>query len=81
MPRVALPSLNGAASGIGSDRLDANGAAAVAGTTVPRIHDLARRNQIPHWRVGRAVRFSRKALEAWIENGGTTAQESNDIAA
>lgn len=30
------------------------------------IHDLVRRNAIPHFRLGRSLRFHRPTLDAWI---------------
>lgn len=36
-----------------------------------RIYELCRRNQIPHVRLGRTVRFNATALAEWLNNGGT----------
>ena len=37
-----------------------------------RLYELARDGLIPHVKIGRSVRFSARAISAWIENGGTT---------
>ncbi len=41
-------------------------------TGIPQesVYRFAKAGLIPHVRIGRAVRFSPKAIEAWIESGG-----------
>lgn len=42
-----------------------------------RIYELVRQDQIPVIRVGdRQYRFSRTAIEQWLENGGNTRPKS-----
>lgn len=36
-----------------------------------RVYDLVRQNLIPHVKMGRSIRFQRKAVQEWIETGGT----------
>ena len=36
-----------------------------------RVYELCRTGDIPHIRLGRAVRFSPTQLVAWLEAGGT----------
>jgi excisionase family DNA binding protein len=36
----------------------------------PQLYALAREGIVPAVRVGRAIRFNRDQLQAWIENGG-----------
>ena len=38
-----------------------------------RLYQLARRGEIPSIKLGRALRFSAPALQAWIDAGGTAA--------
>ncbi len=40
------------------------------GIPARRAYALARSNIIPHVRVGRQIRFTRAAIEEWIESGG-----------
>ncbi|MCH7532511.1 MAG: helix-turn-helix domain-containing protein [Gemmatimonadetes bacterium] len=42
---------------------------------LPRIYELARARQIPAVRLGRALRFDRDRVRAWLARGGTEAQE------
>ena len=36
-----------------------------------RVYELTRSDDIPHVRLGRAVRYSAQALAEWIDQGGT----------
>ena len=42
-----------------------------------RLYELARADQIPHVRIGRSYRFSKRAIIAWVEAGGTSAASEN----
>lgn len=46
-------------------------AAALIGITLNDLYALVRAGRVPHWRVGRAVRFDRDRLLAWRDAGGT----------
>jgi excisionase family DNA binding protein len=35
------------------------------------LRDLVRRNRIPHFRIGTAIRFDRAAVDRWRADGGT----------
>lgn len=41
------------------------------GLSKQRLWQLVRKNQIPHLRLGRAVRISAPQIRDWIEDGGT----------
>lgn len=53
------------------DRIEAPEAAAFLGVSIPSLYAAVRKARVPHWRIGRNVRFSRQALEAFVERGGT----------
>ena len=53
------------------DLMDATATARFLGVTKDLTYAMARRGDIPSVRFGRYVRFSRKALLAWIAAGGT----------
>ncbi len=36
-----------------------------------RVHDMGRKNLIPHLKLGRQVRFDPHQLEQWLASGGT----------
>lgn len=36
------------------------------------IYELVRRNQIPHTRIGRSVRFDEDLIREWARKGGTS---------
>lgn len=40
------------------------------GISKDRAYELARRNILPHVRLGRQVRFVPEQIDAWIEAGG-----------
>ena len=40
-----------------------------------RVYELVRQGRIPVVRLGRQVRFSRNALEAWAAAGGTAEED------
>lgn len=41
----------------------------ITGYKVGYIYELVRKNSIPYHRKGRALRFSRQELDAWIKSG------------
>jgi excisionase family DNA binding protein len=41
--------------------------AAAIGCTAKHVYDLAKRNQIPHYRIGALVRFDPQAIAEWLE--------------
>ncbi len=43
-------------------------AARYLNTTSRQLRDLVRASVIPHFRVGRLIRFNRKKLEKWIDS-------------
>ena len=43
---------------------------AMTGLSLPRVYQLAREGILPCVKVGRSIRFSQPAVEAWIEAGG-----------
>jgi excisionase family DNA binding protein len=46
-----------------------------------RVYELVRQRQIPVIRVGeRQYRFSRVAVERWIDNGGNTERDADYLA-
>lgn len=45
--------------------------ASLVGKPVSSIYDLARRNLIPHIRVGKSVRFDAQKIRDWLEQGGS----------
>jgi excisionase family DNA binding protein len=45
--------------------------AAATGLPLARIYELARLNQMPVIRLGRAMRFDVQAVAEWLRNGGT----------
>ena len=51
--------------------LTAHQVSEATGLAVWRIYELCRSGDIPHVRLGRAVRFSPAQLNAWLEAGGT----------
>jgi len=54
--------------------LDVEGAAALLGVSTRTIYTLARKGEIPATRVGRAWRFARQNLIAWVANGSQADQ-------
>lgn len=50
------------------ERMTAQEAAEYIGTTPYTIYKFARQKNIPHWRIGRYVRFSKSALDKWIKD-------------
>lgn len=47
------------------DRMTAQQAADYIGCTTYTIYKLARQKSIPHWRIGRYIRFSQASLDDW----------------
>ena len=41
--------------------------AAAIGCTAKHVYDLAKRNQIPHYRICASVRFDPQAIAEWLE--------------
>jgi excisionase family DNA binding protein len=59
--------------------LIADEAAQLLRVSKQRIYELARTNKIPTIRVGeRQFRFSKQAIEKWLENGGNTENKRHD---
>ena len=57
------------------DVLDVPGAMALLKLGRHAVYDGCARNEIPHRRIGRYLRFSRAALMRWLEGGPRGAQE------
>lgn len=55
-----------------SDRIDAKAAAELLGVALPTVYRAVREHRVPHYRIGRVVRFSKKALEQFMATGGTS---------
>ena len=53
--------------------LTAREAAEVLSVPLARLYELVRENRLPSVRIGRTVRVHPRALEAWIDSGGTRA--------
>lgn len=53
------------------DRLDAREAAEFLGLRMSTLYRAVRENRVPHYRIGRIVRFSKATLEQFISNSGT----------
>ena len=72
MPRISLPqsTITGEEHLI-DDRIGVDVAELILGIDRQMIYRSI--HEIPHWRIGRRVRFSRRALEAFVANGGTSA--------
>ncbi|MCO7177049.1 helix-turn-helix domain-containing protein [Sporolactobacillus kofuensis] len=51
-----------------SERMTAQEAADYIGCHKETIYRMARRGEIPHWRIGRNVRFSKSSLDEWKEH-------------
>jgi excisionase family DNA binding protein len=51
--------------------LTVNEAVKVIGICERKIRDLIAKDEIPHYRVGRAVRIPWQPLKEWMDNGGT----------
>jgi len=51
--------------------LTAKEAAEILSVPLARLYELVREERLPAVRIGRTVRVHPRALEAWIENGGT----------
>jgi excisionase family DNA binding protein len=49
-------------------RLEPNEATAFVGCGYSKLMQLVRTKQIPHFRIGRRVFFTKEALTTWIEN-------------
>lgn len=73
MPLIALPPDIAAAPELSGDRIGSDVAAAILGLTRQETTDACRKKLIPHWRIGRRLRFSRRQLEAFIAEQGTAA--------
>ena len=43
----------------------------VLGICERKVRDLIAQDEIPHYRVGRAVRIPWQPLKEWMDNGGT----------
>lgn len=52
--------------------ITANEVARQTGIPEWRVYERVRAGDLPHVRIGRAVRFDPAAVRAWIENGGTS---------
>lgn len=55
------------------DVLRSDAVAELLGTSKYQVHRLAAKGVIPSWQVGAARRFSRRAILAWRDSGGTAA--------
>ena len=55
------------AQGATADVLTAIQAAALLGVARRTVYDLVARDELPHFRVGGAIRFRRHTLERWID--------------
>ncbi|MGV3709658.1 MAG: helix-turn-helix domain-containing protein [Gemmatimonas sp.] len=53
------------------DRIRATDAAKIVGLSVAGLYYQARKDNVPHWKIGRNFRFSRRALEEFVASGGT----------
>jgi len=42
------------------------------------LRQLVADDNIPHYRVGRLIKFPKRQLEAWMDNGGTEQRRAND---
>lgn len=51
--------------------LTATEAAALLGVSVRAVHALVADKAIPHYRVGKALRFVPEVVEEWRRNGGS----------
>jgi excisionase family DNA binding protein len=51
----------------GRHLLDAEHVAEILGMRVDYIYRLARRDEIPHLRFGRTLRFRAEAIDRWLE--------------
>jgi excisionase family DNA binding protein len=51
--------------------LTVNEAVKVMGICERKVRELIKENEVPHFRVGRAVRIPWKPLKEWMDNGGT----------
>lgn len=51
--------------------LTAQEVAEQTGLPLSRVYELSRRDEIPHVRLGRALRYSAPELRKWIRAGGT----------
>lgn len=67
--RPPAPSPNGAPAE--ADLISATEVGRMLDMSADRVYALAREDRIPHVRIGRSVKFSRQAVAAWIEDGGT----------
>lgn len=52
------------------DVLDVREAAKLLRIHTDTLYNIVNRNEIPHRRLGRAIRFSRAALMRWLEDAG-----------
>jgi excisionase family DNA binding protein len=71
MPASALPAPHPATAELDGDRIDATIAKAIVGLNEGEFYRACSEGLIPHWRVGRRLRFSRRALEQFVADGGT----------
>jgi excisionase family DNA binding protein len=39
-----------------------------------RLYELCRRQEVPHVRIGRSIRFDPRAVAAWLAEGGTNGE-------
>lgn len=68
-PRTLLPRL-----------LTADEVATATGIPKSRVYELAREGDMPVVRLGRAMRFSEQALLDWIDSGGTSTDDGQQVA-
>jgi len=62
---AAVPTMRGAASD--HDVIDVNGVVRLLRVGRNKVYELVARNQIPHRRVGKQIRFSRDAIMRWLD--------------
>lgn len=62
-----------------NDILIANEVADLIRSKTDRVYQLVREKKIPFILIGqRQYRFSKKAIEAWLDNGGNSKKEDNE---
>jgi excisionase family DNA binding protein len=62
-----------------NDILVAAEAASIIRVSIPRLYELSRTEQIPTILIGqRQYRYSKQALEKWLENGGSKKKDESD---
>ena len=57
-----------------SPLVNAKDISAELGLPLPRVYELVRERQMPAVRLGRALRFDRDQVRAWLAEGGTEAR-------